>query len=141
MNRRSLRILLVFGAPIVASLARADDLTAADRILCTADAINVCYDDGTCETGSSEALNVPQFIEVDLVQKRLSTTKASGLNRASAIDSIRRADGSIVLQGFEKGRAYSFVIDEKSGALTVAVAGPSRGVNAFGACTPLTASK
>jgi len=45
--------------------------------------------------------------------------------------------GTLVLQGFEKGRAFSFVIEEKTGAVTIAVAGPSRGVTAFGACTPL----
>lgn len=131
--------LVVVALTIVASAARADDVTGADRLLCHADAINICYDDGTCEAGSADALNLPQFIEVDLVAKRLSTTKASGLNRATAIESMKRPDGAgtVVLQGFEKGRAFSFVIEEKTGAVTIAVAGPSRGVTAFGACTPL----
>ena len=127
--------LVALGAPA----AFADDATGADRLLCHADTINICYDDGTCEAGSADALNLPQFIEVDLVAKRLSTTKASGLNRTTAIESLKRPDGAgtIVLQGFEKGRAFSFVIEEKTGAVTIAVAGPSRGVTAFGACTPL----
>jgi hypothetical protein len=127
--------LVALGGPA----AFADDATGADRLLCHADTINICYDDGTCEAGSADALNLPQFIEVDLVAKRLSTTKASGLNRATAIESMKRPEGAgtIVLQGFEKGRAFSFVIEEKTGAVTIAVAGPSRGVTAFGACTPL----
>ena len=126
---------LVLGA----GAALADDVTGANRLLCHADTINICYDDGTCEAGSADALNLPQFIEVDLVAKRLSTTKASGLNRATAIESLKRPEGAgtLVLQGFEKGRAFSFVIEEKTGAVTIAVAGPSRGVTAFGACTPL----
>ena len=128
-------LLLVLGS----RAALADDATGADRLLCHADTINICYDDGTCEAGSADALNLPQFIEVDLVAKRLSTTKASGLNRSTAIESMKRPEGAgtIVLQGFEKGRAFSFVIEEKTGAVTIAVAGPNRGVTAFGACTPL----
>jgi len=125
---------LVLGA----GAALADDVTGANRLLCHADTINICYDDGTCEAGSADALNLPQFIEVDLVAKRLSTTKASGLNRTSAIESLKRLDDLIVLQGVEKGRAYSFVIEQKTGDLTIAVAGPTRGVSAFGACTPLS---
>ena len=134
-SRFSLVALLVLGA----RAALADDATGADRLLCHADTINICYDDGTCEAGSADALNLPQFIEVDLVAKRLSTTKASGLNRQTAIESIKRPEGAgtIVLQGFEKGRAFSFVIEEKTGMVTIAVAGPSRGVTAFGSCTPL----
>ena len=137
---RRLSWLAVVALALVAPPVRADDVTGADRLLCHADTITICYDDGSCELGSADALNVPQFIEVDLVAKRLSTTKASGLNRTSTIDSLRRPEGqgTVVLQGFEKGRAYSFVIEEKTGDLTIAVAGPSRGVTAFGACTPLT---
>jgi hypothetical protein len=78
--------LVALGAPA----AFADDATGADRLLCHADTINICYDDGTCEAGSADALNLPQFIEVDLVAKRLSTTKASGLNRTTAIESLKR---------------------------------------------------
>jgi hypothetical protein len=136
--RRSIPLALAVLA-LGASSARADDVTGADRLLCHADTINICYDDGTCEAGSADALNLPQFIEVDLVAKRLSTTKASGLNRATPIESMKRPDGAgtVVLQGFEKGRAFSFVIEEKTGFVTIAVAGPNRGVTAFGACTPL----
>jgi hypothetical protein len=137
MNRRFL-LTLVPLALAGAAAARADDLTGSDRLLCSAESIVVCYDDGTCETGDADALNVPKFIEVDLVAKRLSTTKASGLNRTSAIESLKRLDDLIVLQGVEKGRAYSFVIEQKTGDLTIAVAGPTRGVSAFGACTPLS---
>jgi hypothetical protein len=121
--------------------ARADDLTGADRFLCSASDVTACEGAGDCEIGSAADLNIPQFIEVDLAGKRLSTTKASGLNRSSAVDSVRRAAGTIVLQGFENGRAFSFVIVEKTGAVTVAVASATRGVTAFGSCTPVPASR
>ena len=117
--------------------ARADDLTGAYSLLCSTGNITICFEDGDCEAGDAEALNVPQFIEVDLNQRKLSTTRASGLNRSTSADTIKRVDGMIVVQGYEKGRAYSFVIEEKTGQMAVAVASASRGVTSFGACTPL----
>ena len=138
MKHRAL-ILFAFAAA-AAGPVRADDLTGSRRLLCSASDITVCYEDGVCEAGSAEELKVPEFIEIDLTAKKLSTTRASGLNRSSNADSVRRIDGSIVLQGFENGRAYSFVIEEKTGHVAIAVAAPSRGVTAFGSCTPLSAN-
>jgi hypothetical protein len=128
--------LFLVSAPVVA-----DDLTGADRFVCSASFATVCWDDGDCELGSAADLNVPQFIEVDLAQKRLATTKASGQNRATEILNLRRDAGRIVLQGYENGRAFSFVIEEKTGTASVAVAAGGRSVAVFGACTPFPPSR
>lgn len=138
-----LRRLLMpgFAVVLLSAPALADVLNGADRLLCSLGQVTVCYEDGDCEVGTAGELNIPQFIEVDVVAKRLSTTKASGLNRTSTADNVKRTDGSIVLQGFENNRAYSIVINEATGALAAAVAAPSRGVTAFGACTPQSTSK
>jgi hypothetical protein len=50
---------------------------------------------------------------------------------------MQRTDGMIVLQGFEAGRAFSFVIQEESGQLSAAIARQGITVSVFGACTPL----
>src|SRR5688572_26289501 len=96
----------------VATSARADDLTGAQRFLCTAAQTTVCYSDGECETGPAWSWDVPQFIEVDLDKKRLSTTKASGQSRTTPIVNFQRDAGQLVLQGYENKRAFSFLIDE-----------------------------
>jgi len=119
-----------------ATAARADDLTGQQRFLCTAAQVTLCYTDGDCDKGSAWDFDVPQFIEVDLVQKRLSTTKASGQSRTTPITSLQRDAGQIVLQGYENKRAFSFLIDEKTGWLTVAIARRDVAVTVFGACTP-----
>ncbi len=129
-------IVLCLVGPVLA-----DDLHGVDRILCSAVSATVCTVDGDCETDLPYNWNIPQFIEIDLAKKILSTTKASGLNRTSTADSVRRADGAIVVQGFENRRAYSFVIDAKTGDVVVAVAGELGGMTAFGSCTTLPASK
>lgn len=121
--------------------ASADDLTGVDRILCTSVQVTVCQESGECVIDLPWNVNVPQFIEVDLRAKRMNTTKASGENRATPIEHLRRENGMIVLQGFERGRAFSFVITESTGAASVAVAAEDRAVAVFGACTPMPAAR
>src|SRR4029078_8819359 len=116
--------------------------TGATRLVFTAVQAPSCKDDGDdCVTDVPWAFNIPQFIEVDLTQKMLKTTKAAYEARQSPINSMTRAEGTIVLQGLELGRAYSFVINEKSGRLSAAVARDGISVVVFGACTPLGDSK
>jgi len=136
--RRWIVVALVLGLAGLASAARADDLTGSNRILCTSVQVTACTDNGDCVVDLPWNLNVPQFIEVDLKAKRLATTKASGENRATPIETLRRENGVLVLQGFEKGRAFSIVIVEETGAMSAAVASEGKSVGVFGACTPIT---
>ena len=123
--------------------ARADDLTGVDRFICSAGSVSACCDDGECASGTAAELGVPQFMEFDVKQRRVSTTKASGLDRATAIDNLKRDNGIIVMQGVENGRAYSFVVDEKQGTLSATVAVQEAGCNiiGFGTCTPMVGAK
>jgi len=118
------------------ALASADDLTGSDKFLCAPMAANTCWPDEGCEQKGPWALNMPMFIEVNLRTKRLSTTEASGLNRATDIKNLLREEGLIVLQGYQTRRAFSIVITEESGIATFSVAGDDEGAVVFGACTP-----
>jgi len=117
--------------------ASADDLAGANRILCASVQATVCYEDGECAIDLPWNVNVPAFIEVDLDAKRLSSTNASGLNRTTPIKHVERQDGTIVLQGFEMGRAFSWIITEATGQVSVAVAFEGAAVAVFGSCTPI----
>lgn len=114
----------------------ADDLTGEDEFLCASASVIVCFDYGVCESATPWELDVPQFINVDLDKRSLSTTKASGEDRTTKVDTVNRSDDKIYLQGIDRGRAYTFVIDEETGFLTVAVVRDDLTVTVFGACTP-----
>lgn len=135
MRAAGAMVASVFLAAAMSGTARADDLKGAQQLLCTAVQATACYEEGDCFQDLPWNLNVPQFIQVDLTGKRLSTTKASGENRATPIESLKRNNGFIVLQGFEGGRAFSFVISEATGMLSAAVATDGKAVVVFGACT------
>jgi hypothetical protein len=118
----------------------ADDLTGSSRFLCAAVQATACFEDGECGIDLPWNLNIPAFIEVDLEAKRVSTTEASGENRTTSIEHLSRQEGTIILQGFEMGRAFSFVVTEQTGQVTVAVATEGRAVAVFGSCTPMTSA-
>jgi hypothetical protein len=138
---RLLKIALVgLAVTLATSPLRADDLTGANKLLCTAVQATKCEEGGDCLVDLPWNLNVPQFIEVDLGVNKLSTTKASGENRETPILHVIREGGVIVLQGFEKGRAFSLVITEATGRASIAVATEGKAVAIFGACTPMPAA-
>jgi len=120
----------------VSALAVADDLTGADKVLCTAIEATRCSVDDECWTGLPSSFNIPQFIEIDFKEKQVATTAASGENRATPFKNLERKDGVTYLQGVEGGRAFSFVIHDATGSLSVAVATELGATLIFGACTP-----
>jgi len=115
---------------------RADDLSGAERLLCASLEATRCTLDG-CVTEDPVMWNIPQFIEIDLKNKRLQTTAASGENRATPFTTLVGEDGHIYIQGIEGGRAFSFVIHEASGELNAATASSENATAVFAACTPL----
>ena len=138
-SRLGVLIGLVLGG--VAAISRGDDVTGKDRILCGAVHAAQCTPDGDCHTAPAWELNIPQFIEIDLKNKTVATTKASGENRASSISNVSREGGQVVFQGVQNGRAFSFVITESTGLASVTVAREDMTVSIFGACTPLPDAK
>ena len=117
-----------------------DDLRGADRILCAATSVAACVGGADCTKVDPDALNLPHFIEIDLMARQLKTTPASGQNRKTDIKNLQRENGILILQGYEMGRAFSFLIDETLGNASVAVARDGIAVAVFGACTPMPVS-
>jgi hypothetical protein len=127
--------LIVAAVGLIGGAAAADDLRGVDRLLCATSQVIICAEEGDCFTVSAWEIDVPEFLVVDLKNKMLSMTKASQENRTSPITTLSRTDGNIFLQGIEGGRAFSFVIDEETGRVTVAVSRDGLTVTVFGACT------
>jgi hypothetical protein len=127
--------LVVASAGLLGAVAVADDLRGVDRLLCATAEVIACVEQDDCYTIPASDLDVPEFVVVDVKGKTLSTTKASKQSRSTPIASLMRTDGSIFLQGIEGGRAFSFVIDEETGHVTVAVSRDGLTVTVFGVCT------
>lgn len=133
------RVVKAIGLIVVVGLlpeASADDLTGSSSFLCAPVQATVCVEDGECAVELPWNVNIPMFIEVDLDGGRLATTAASGENRVTTVEHIRRVDGTIVFHGHEMGRAFSWVINVSTGHATAVVASDGIAVSVFGVCTP-----
>lgn len=137
MNHIICKVAVMFTA-MIPLIAQADDLTGSARFLCAATHVTRCYGRGDCESGPPWKWNTPSFIQVDLGKKLLSTPAANAEQRRSPITHLTRDDGQIFLQGTENGRAFSMVIVEETGLVSLAVALDGITVSIFGACTPTT---
>ena len=133
--------VMVLLITVVPTAALADNVKDAEGILCTAVQATVCTQEGDCEIGAPWNWNIPQFIEIDFAEQVLRTTRASGENRQTPIRNIEWEAGLIFLQGVERGRAFSFAIEQETGLVSIAVARNGITVSVFGACTPLPSPK
>ena len=122
-------------ALLASGMAMAENLEGTEEILCAAGQAQVCFENGECFSVAPWELSIPDFVVIDTKAKTVSTTKASGENRSSPFSSVERNDGVIYLQGLEGQRAFSFVIEEASGHMTVAIARDGLSVTVFGVCT------
>ena len=120
---------------MVSGIALAENLEGVDELLCAAGHVQICFETGECFAATPSELSIPNFVVIDTKKKTISTTKSSGQNRSSPFSSVERSDQTIYLQGKEGDRTFSFVIDEFSGHLTVAVVRDGISVTVFGACT------
>jgi len=140
MRGRAVCAAIVVIIGLGAGAARADSVAGAGRLLCASIEATGCMQEGDCVIGTPSYWNIPEFIEIDLTGRTLSTTRASGTLRSTPIKQLEKMDGIIVLQGAEGGRAFSFVITEETGVLSAAVAREGFTISVFGACTPAPAA-
>lgn len=126
-----LALLLGMGTP-----ARADDVRGSDTLLCSVNLAIQCGENGECESGPPWILNLPEFLEIRLADRMITTTRTSPDPRTTPIKSLDRTDGAIFAHGDQNGRAFSFVIIEETGMATYAVATEQRVISGFGACIP-----
>jgi len=121
--------------------AMAENLTGAENILCAGIQATYCDTSGACEVGMPWQWNMPDFVEIDLEAKIVSTTQAAERLRQTPIRTLERVNGEIYLQGVENGRAFSFVIDEATGVASIAIAADGMTISVFGACTPISSGQ
>jgi len=130
---KKLAVIVTMMLLVVSALA--DNLEGVDKMICAAGQVQICIENDSCYPANVAELDVPDFVIIDLKKKVVSTTKASDQNRSTPLKYIEKADGLVYLQGIEGGRAFSFMIDEATGRMTVSVARDGVTVSVFGACT------
>jgi hypothetical protein len=122
-------IILLFASLIFLIPYTAD----ASSLLCAVTEATECDMDG-CQKVTAEDMNITPFVRVDLQDKMISTVGGKEDKRESAFRNYKKADGKIIIQGDENGRAWSMVIEEDSGKMSATVSEEEVGFVVFGAC-------
>jgi hypothetical protein len=117
--------------------ALADDVSGSDTLLCYGLSAARCETGEGCETVEPWRLNLPDFVKLDLRGKRLQTTAGSADQRETALQTVTRDNGTILIQGSQGERAFSWLITETSGEGTLSVAAHGQGVTVFTVCTAI----
>ena len=120
---------------VPASALVADDLSGSDALLCYGLSAARCEVGSTCEPVEPWELNLPDFVKLDLRGKRAETTPTSAEQRETALQSVQRDNGRILIQGAQGERAFIWLITESSGEGTLSVAGHGQGLTVFTVCT------
>ena len=113
----------------------ADDVTGSDSLLCYGLSAARCEHGAACEAVEPWRLDIPDFVKLDLRGKRIQSTAASNVQRETPLQSVQRDNGTILIQGSQGERAFSWLITETSGEGTLSVAGVGQSVTVFTVCT------
>jgi hypothetical protein len=106
-------------------------------LVCVPLAVTECGAEGECQKGTPQSVNLPQFFSVDF---KTMTIRAVEQNRESAIKSVDRVNGKMILQGVQGQLGWTMIIAEDSGQMSATIAGAIEGYIIFGSCTLLSQS-
>jgi hypothetical protein len=135
-----IRLLRSSGLLLATALASgtvwADDLTGSDSLICYGWSAAVCGIEGECENTTPWQLNMPDFLRLDLDAGLATSTETAPEERETELQTIERENGTIVLQGMQEDRAFSWLITEATGEGTLTLSTPTDGITIFTLCTP-----
>lgn len=134
---KQLRVTIIAGLSLLCSAGVwAGDFDGSKPLICAVIQTVSCPRNEDIETGTAEDIDLPQFFYIDF-EKKVVTGKASdGEVRETKIDSLKHDDGKLILQGVQRGKAWSAVINEETGKTTLIGANDEAGFVVFAACTP-----
>jgi len=121
-------LMALAGTP---NLAAAGPYDGSRPLLCAVTAILECGAAGQCERHIAEDETAPAILKVDVAGQTVTT----GAARKSALKSVTRLDGQLIVQGSENGRGWSATIDEDTGRMAGAIVNNDYIFSLFGACT------
>ena len=117
--------------------ASAGEFNGTKPLVCAAMYSSECSAEAQeCLGGAPWLINFPAFVEVDFKFKTLSTTHHHSVERVSDIDAINHLPGGLMsVQGVDGDYAWSVLVSETTGSMTLSVSGEDVGFVVFGACT------
>jgi hypothetical protein len=131
MKRHGLQSATVVFSLCLASMASAGDFDGSKALQCVPTDMFECARGVECERATAEELNIPHFIEVDFAKKTVGGT-VDGKAQSSAIERLHTEHGRTMLLGVEGGNAWSMLIHQTSGKMSMSVSATTKGGHPVG---------
>jgi hypothetical protein len=125
-----LAAVTIFVAP--QEVAAAGKFNGSTLLLCVPTIVNECGPDGSCRRVTADAVNLPQFLKVDV---KSLTMRSDETGRTSPLGSVEHVNGDMILHGGKDGRGWTMTISEETGKMLATITADGAGFVVFGACT------
>jgi hypothetical protein len=136
MNKTILLILVLVLTTCLPAQVSAGDFDGSKPLICATIETLECEPGGKCHKGTAESIDIPQFLKINFKKKIISGTGEDGTVRTTKIENISRIPGKLIIQGVQEGRAWSSVISEVTGKMTLSASDDQLGFVVFCACIP-----
>ncbi len=117
--------------------ANAEGFDGSRPLICASMEAYDCGPGDGCLRDTAESIGAPQFMRLDFEHKLARATHANGEERTAKIESLTQVEGTLILQGVQRGLGWSMTIAQENGPMALTVAGDRAAFVIFGACTPL----
>ena len=128
---RVLYIVVVL-ALMTSGAAAAGDFDGSKLLICAPVEALDCGPGEGCSKERPEDVGAPNFLRIDFANKVIV-----GPKQTTPILLMDKSDDQILLQGKELGYAWTLVLDQESGTMTVTLVNREAAFVLFGPCTPL----
>ena len=135
MNTSALRKLLghaMLAACLYSDAAMANDFDGSKPLICATQEAGMLSDGEDYVKERPADLGVPVFMRVDLASKTIAGPKTT-----TQIRVIEKGENQLLLQGTEKGFAWTIALDQETGGLSGTLVDRSGVIALFGSCTLL----
>ena len=137
-RRRGILASVLFSL-CMAPAASAGDFDGSRALVCAPTDMYECARGVECMRATADEINIPPFIHVDFSKKTIHGV-IRGKADTSPIKNLSTEDGRTILQGVDGGLAWSILIDQITGKMSMGVnaatqGGHPIGFSILGACT------
>jgi hypothetical protein len=120
----------ILSASAFCQAAMADDFDGSKPLLCATVEAHDCAANESCVDGTPHELGAPSFLRVNVVKKEIA-----GPQRTTAIKTIEKTDGQLLLTGTELGLSWTLAIARDTGAMSATMVDRDAAHVLFGSCT------
>jgi hypothetical protein len=128
------RVLYIVAALalMTSGAAAAGDFDGSKLLICAPVEAMDCVPGEGCSKERPEDVGAPNFLRIDFANKVIV-----GPKQTTPILLMDKSDDQLLLQGKELGYAWTLVLDQESGMMTVTLVNREAAFVLFGPCTPL----